>query len=182
MLSIVSVVVVSALGATAVVVVAVASAVVVTRRLRTSVAEPDVALAADLLAAALRAGATLPAALAAAASAAPDDVAVAFNTVADALLSGDDVATAWQHAPRTDGALVDVARACGRGATSGAAVADELARVAARARARRIADRQRRVQRASVLIVLPVGLCLLPAFVLVGVVPLVLAALPSMHS
>lgn len=45
---------------------------------------------------------------------------------------------------------------------------------AARARRRRIAAQMKAVHRLEVLIVVPAGLCLLPAFVLLGVVPVVL--------
>jgi pilus assembly protein TadC len=40
---------------------------------------------------------------------------------------------------------------------------------------------QERVARASVWVVLPLGLCFLPAFVLVGVVPIVMGLLHTLH-
>lgn len=49
-----------------------------------------------------------------------------------------------------------------------------IRRAAAEERRRRAAIRTRAVRRLEVLLVLPTGLCLLPAFVLLGVVPVVL--------
>ena len=57
---------------------------------------------------------------------------------------------------------------------SGAAVAEDLGRVAARLRARRHSRLQQRVQQASVLAVIPLGIFFLPAFVVVAVVPIVI--------
>jgi len=72
-----------------------------------------------------------------------------------------------------------VGRLCSRAAVTGAAVAAELHRVAAAQRTALDTSRRRRLQRASVWLVLPLGLCFLPAFVLVGVVPLVVGAMPA---
>jgi tight adherence protein B len=46
-------------------------------------------------------------------------------------------------------------------------------RAAVEERRRAAAVRQRAVRRLEVLMVLPVGLCLLPAFVLLGIVPVI---------
>jgi hypothetical protein len=61
-----------------------------------------------------------------------------------------------------------------RAAESGAAGAREIHRVSARLRSQRRAELSNRAQRAATWVVLPLGLCFLPAFVLVGVVPLAL--------
>jgi hypothetical protein len=48
-------------------------------------------------------------------------------------------------------------------------------------RAQRRAAAQHRVRQASVWLVVPLGLCFLPAFILVAVVPLVVGLLPSLR-
>jgi pilus assembly protein TadC len=56
-------------------------------------------------------------------------------------------------------------------------MAGALGRVAADLRAARRADAEAAAQRLGVLVVLPLGLCFLPAFLLTGVVPVVVAVL-----
>lgn len=148
------------------------------RRTRTGRPEPDVdlALATELLAACLTAGAGMPDALMTAASAAGPAAGDALQRAASALRMGEPVAAVWAAAARDCAPLADVSRACVRTTMTGAAVASELLRVAARHRADRSALRQRAIGRASVWMVLPLGACFLPAFVLVGVVPVLLAA------
>jgi tight adherence protein B len=60
---------------------------------------------------------------------------------------------------------------------SGAAVVPLLAAAAEEDRRRRAADARAAAARLGVRVVLPTGLCLLPAFVLLAIVPLVLALL-----
>jgi tight adherence protein B len=57
--------------------------------------------------------------------------------------------------------------------TAGLPPAALVRRAAAEERRRAAAVRQRAIRRLEVLLVLPVGLCLLPAFVLLGIVPVV---------
>jgi Flp pilus assembly protein TadB len=63
-----------------------------------------------------------------------------------------------------------------RAAVGGAPVAGALQRLAVDVRATRRAEVQRRVRQVEVRATAPLGACLLPAFVLVGVVPLVVGA------
>jgi len=163
-------------GALAVTAVA-GGAVLARARRQRAEARPDCSIAVDLLAGCLAAGATVPDAVAAAASAAPAKTATALSAVAGALRAGIAPAAAWADLDDA-GVLADVARACARSAATGAGIAAELHRAAERDRSRRRAQRQQRLQRASVWLVLPLGLCFLPAFVLIGVAPLVLAAVP----
>lgn len=121
----------------------------------------------------------MPSALAAARTAAPMRVTLAFANAAAALGRGVDPTATWTQVGVEVPELVAVARLCARAAVSGASIADELHRMAAAHRAALDASRRRRLQRASVWLVLPLGLCFLPAFVLVGVVPLVVGALPG---
>jgi Type II secretion system (T2SS), protein F len=132
----------------------------------------DVPLVADLLAACLAAGATVVDALHAAGAASPE-AATVCRPVADRLAAGATPREAWADwLQRPD--LAAMGRACARGADSGAATTPELRRAADRARAQRRAELTQRAQRAAVWAVLPLGICFLPAFVLVGIVPFAL--------
>ncbi len=70
-----------------------------------------------------------------------------------------------------------VAEAARRSAESGAALARSLTRCADDLRAQSRDRAQARLQRSAVWLVLPLGLCFLPAFLLAGLVPVVLAVL-----
>ena len=140
----------------------------------------DAALCIDLLAAAMGCGAMPAAALRATASGLCGAAGEALAEAATALSLGVDPDVVWDRVATAVPPLRGAARACARAASSGAAVADELFRLAATARADAQVDRRRRLQRAGVWLVLPLGLCFLPAFVLVAVVPVVLAAVPAL--
>jgi Flp pilus assembly protein TadB len=138
-----------------------------------------VALVADLVAGCLSAGTLLPDAVAAAAEGADGALGELCRAVATGLRAGAPPEQAW--APwLADPRLAPIARTAVRTAHSGAATAAELRRTAARLRAQRKALLQQRVRQASVWVVVPLGLCFLPAFVLVAVVPLVAGLLPSL--
>jgi len=159
-----------------------AGVLIVRHQLRRPAAVDDgqIALCLDLLGGTLAAGAGWAAALDAVASAAPDPVGAAFTTAAAALARGEDPSRTWTALGDVVPALSEAARVCARAAVSGAAVADELHRLSAALRARAQVERRRRLQRATVWLVLPLGVCFLPAFVLVGVVPVVVAAVPGL--
>jgi Flp pilus assembly protein TadB len=70
-----------------------------------------------------------------------------------------------------------VAEAARRSAESGAALSRSLTRCADDLRAQSRDCLQARLQRSAVWLVLPLGLCFLPAFLLAGIVPVVLAVL-----
>jgi pilus assembly protein TadC len=131
------------------------------------------ATAVGLLAGCLESGAPPVVALARVADVAPDEVAHAWAPVVGELLLGADPARAWAPALARGGELAALARVMVRSAATGAAAAaalrhlvDDLARER-RARAAAAAES------VAVRIVVPLGLCFLPAFVLVGVVPAV---------
>jgi Type II secretion system (T2SS), protein F len=140
----------------------------------------DAALCIDLLAAAMACGAMPAAALRATASGLRGVAGEALAEAATALSLGANPDLVWRRVATAVPPLRGAARACARAASSGAAVADELFRLAASARADAQVDRRRRLQRAGVWLVLPLGVCFLPAFVLVAVVPVVLAAVPAL--
>jgi pilus assembly protein TadC len=163
-------------------VVALAVAAAIGARLRASdaPAADEVPLGTDLMAACLSAGATPADALSAAADAAGAWMRAAAAPVVRELRLGappEQAWASWLSEPR----LAPLARSCARSGASGAAIAAELARLAARMRARQRAVVHERVARAAVWVVLPLGLCFLPAFVAVGVVPLVLGLLSTLH-
>ena len=154
-----------------------AAAFLIGRRRPTPVSSLDVPLVADLVGACVAAGATVGDALRAAAESSPA-AADACLPVAERLSAGAPAREAW--ASWLDRPELDtVARACVRAADSGAATTHELRRAGDRARAQRRAELARRAHRAGVWAVLPLGICFLPAFVLVGIVPFALGLFGS---
>ncbi|MQA14395.1 MAG: secretion system protein [Pseudonocardiaceae bacterium] len=127
----------------------------------------------DLLAACLRAGLPVPPAVRAVAAGLPDPAGTALRQAAELLALGAGPERAWQPAldcPDT-ARLARIARRSGR---SGTALAASLAALSAEARADAVQRCEARAQRAGVLITGPLGLCFLPAFLVVGVVPVVI--------
>ncbi|WUJ12508.1 type II secretion system F family protein [Actinoplanes sp. NBC_00393] len=136
----------------------------------------DLPLAADLLAAALRAGAPADRAAAAVADALDGPLGGRLQRVARSLRLGAGPAEAWGHLAGVTGADRLVAAAV-RSSASGGALAGALERLAGDLRADRTVAAEAAAQRAGVLIVLPLGLCFLPAFLLAGLVPVLVAVL-----
>lgn len=127
----------------------------------------------DLLAACLRSGLPVPEALRAVAGGMPPGAADALRRTSELIALGADPEEAWR--PATDcPALVPLARAARRTARSGTAMADVAADLASRTRAELGEAAEARAQRAGVLITGPLGLCFLPGFVCLGVVPVVI--------
>jgi Flp pilus assembly protein TadB len=155
--------------------------VLVRPRLSAPLVNPDdVPVVVDLVAGCLSAGASLPDALDAASVAAETALRDACTVVATALRSGAPPEEAWRTW-LADPWLAPVARTAVRTSQTGAAAAADLSRTSTRLRARRRAAAQHRVRQASVWLVVPLGLCFLPAFVLVAVVPLVVGLVPSLR-
>lgn len=127
----------------------------------------------DLLAACLRAGMPVPAAVRAIAAGAPDDAATSLRATADLLALGAAPEEAWAPA-RSSPVTAELARAACRTARSGSALAEVASALAERVRASTGDAAEARAQRAAVLITGPLGLCFLPAFLCLGVVPVVL--------
>ncbi len=86
---------------------------------------------------------------------------------------GGEPAAAWRGLAELPGAG-PLARLLERAGDSGAPAAVPVARLAAEARAERGRAATARARRAGVLITLPVGLLFLPAFLMVGVLPVVI--------
>jgi Flp pilus assembly protein TadB len=169
-----------ALGAAALVVVRVVlgrmePASVRRRRQRISA---DLPLAVDLLAACLRAGRPPDEALVVVAPAVAGPLGELLDQVEHRLRLGADPIDAWRQLA-DEPACASLARAVQRALTSGAALAQTLEHVAADARQERrwTADEQARAVETRA--VVPLGLCFLPAFVLIGIVPTIAGSLSS---
>ncbi|MEV3960788.1 type II secretion system F family protein [Nocardia sp. NPDC050193] len=143
-----------------------------------AVADPvAIATLFDLLAACLRAGLPTAAALRAVAPAAPDSLSDRLQRVADLLALGADPAVAWastesggHSAPEFD-ALARLAR---RSARSGSSLAAIIGELADERRTQVEEAATARAERAGVLIGGPLGLCFLPAFICLGIVPVII--------
>jgi Flp pilus assembly protein TadB len=148
------------------------------RRRRESV-ERDLPAVVHLLATALESGCDVAEALRLVADALPGPATQLLDTVPTRLFLGMPADAAWR--PVLDRPeLAPLGRAMVRAHRSGAPVTDEVARLAdeldRRARAR-VEDKARTV---GVKAAVPLGVCLLPSFLLIGVVPLVAGLLRSL--
>ncbi|MQA09161.1 MAG: type II secretion system protein [Pseudonocardiaceae bacterium] len=126
----------------------------------------------DLLAACLRAGLPVPAAIRAIAGEMPGDAAGGLRASAELLALGAEPERAWQPA-LAHPATAQLARSARRTARSGTALADVSTALAERVRAEINDAAEAKAQRAGVLITGPLGLCFLPAFLCLGVIPVI---------
>jgi Flp pilus assembly protein TadB len=133
----------------------------------------------DLLGVALSAGAAPPTALASVARAVDGPVAEELAAIRHGLTLGRDPVQVWQDAARRPG-LAALGRAMSRAVESGASVSDALHRLAEDLRSSAQAEAEARARTVGVRAAVPLGLCLLPAFVLLGIVPLVAATVGSL--
>ncbi|MEV6607252.1 type II secretion system F family protein [Kutzneria sp. NPDC051319] len=127
----------------------------------------------DLLAACLRAGLPVPTAIRAVAADAPPGCAEVLLRTAELLALGSDPVQAWAPA-LAEPATEALARGARRSARSGTALAEMADGLAQRIRAESADTAEARAQRAAVLITGPLGLCFLPAFLCLGIAPVVL--------
>lgn len=132
------------------------------------------ASAFDVLAACLSAGMAVSSAAAATAASAPPGLAAVLRRASDMLALGADPATAWSN----PGAAVDrhaegLLRLARRSAESGTALAAGVAELAVQSRSDATDVARATAERASVLIAAPLGACYLPAFLCLGIVPVV---------
>ncbi len=136
-----------------------------------------VASSLDVLAVCLAAGMAVSTAAAAIAPSAPPKLARVLRRAADLLGLGADPAVAWStasDAEATVDAQIDaLLRLARRSASSGAALADGVAELADQSRDDAAHAATAAAERAGVLIAGPLGLCFLPAFVCLGIVPVV---------
>lgn len=139
------------------------------RRERRRVAA-DAPLAAELFAACVLGGAEPVAAATVVARAVGGPLGSRLEQVSGAIRLGTEPAVAWSGLA-ADAALAGWGMAMARASSSGAPVARTVLALAEQARAARRAGRSAAVRRVSVWAMLPLGLCFLPAFLLLGVVP-----------
>jgi pilus assembly protein TadC len=130
-------------------------------------------LAADLLAACVAAGAGPVIAAQAVGEALGGPVGQALARGAAEVRLGGEPAGAWRRLAELPGAGA-LARLLERADESGLPAAGPAARLASDARAHWTRAATARARRAGVLISAPVGLCFLPAFIAVGVLPVVI--------
>ncbi|CAJ65190.1 MULTISPECIES: type II secretion system F family protein [Frankia] len=166
----------------------------------------DLPLALDLIAACLRGGGTVVSAMEAVGAANGGVLGRELHRAAEDLAAGADATAACDRliaATVANGRAARLARllrldpraspgsrwtsmmraavaAFDRAQTSGAKPAAALVRLAQRARDEAHAESIAAARRAGVLAVAPLGLCFLPAFLLLGVVPVVLGSLPHL--
>lgn len=135
-----------------------------------------VASSLDVLAVCLRAGMAVATAASATATSAPPRLASVLRRAADLLALGADSSVAWSapvNLRSADGQLDGLLRLARRSSTSGAALAVGVAELAAQSRHDAAAAAAAAAERAGVLIAGPLGVCFLPAFVCLGIVPVV---------
>ncbi|RZS41258.1 type II secretion system (T2SS) protein F [Herbihabitans rhizosphaerae] len=127
----------------------------------------------DLLAACLRAGLPVPTAIRAVAADLPGETGTVLRATSDLLALGAGPEAAWAPTAAHDPTAA-LARGARRTARSGSALAGLAGALATEARSESAEAAEARSQRAGVLITGPLGLCFLPAFVCLGIVPVVI--------
>jgi pilus assembly protein TadC len=133
-----------------------------------------VASSLDVFAACLTSGMTVAGAAAATGSSAPRPLADVLKRAADLLALGAEPATAWSPPGGPgDRRLETLLRLARRSASSGSALADGVAELADQSRLDAGDAARAAAERASVLIAGPLGLCYLPAFICLGILPVV---------
>ncbi|WP_235018026.1 type II secretion system F family protein [Thermomonospora echinospora] len=132
----------------------------------------DLPVTVDLLAACLRGGVSWGEAVESVADAVGGPLGDELRGVAARVRLGADPATAWLLLAE-DPELAPLARTAARTVDSGAALAPALARLAEDRRRAARAAAASRARAAGIRAVAPLGLCFLPAFILLGVVPTV---------
>lgn len=131
----------------------------------------DLPAACDLLGVCLGAGLPVDGALAAVGEAVPGPLGARLTTAAALYRLGAEPRRVWAGVPAE---LAPLGRVLVRAGESGATVVDGLRTLAAESRTAMRAHTEAAVRRAGVWVLAPLGLCFLPAFVCLGVAPLIL--------
>ena len=132
----------------------------------------DLPLAADLMVACFRAGQPISGAIGVTVEAIGGPLGDRLAWVNGQLRLGAAPESAWQVLA-SERSLAPLARTMSRAALSGAPVADVLTRLADDSRQAARAASSAAAQRVGVQAVAPLGLCFLPAFVFLGIIPVV---------
>ena len=130
----------------------------------------ELPMAVDLLSACLRGGGAWHASVEAVAEAVGGPLGDELSRVAARIRLGADPVQEWLNLAK-DPVLAPLGRTAARAATGGAPVAATLARLSRDQRRTAKAAASARARTAGVRAVAPLGLCFLPAFVLLGIVP-----------
>jgi pilus assembly protein TadC len=133
----------------------------------------------ELVAAMLDAGAGIGRALELVAASASARYSDALRPVVAALAIGADWDTAWRSSAVRLPEILELRDALGFAALTGAPSSAILYAQAARLRRERFRTAEKRAASLGVKLVVPLGLCSLPAFICLGVVPVLLALVPS---
>lgn len=149
------------------------------RRLARDPGLRDTAMMLELIGAMLDAGAGLGRSLELVAVLAAPELNRPLRPVVSALGIGADWDTAWRSSEARSPELLALRDALGFAALTGAPSSAILFAQAARMRRARFRAAEKRAAALGVKLVVPLGLCSLPAFVCLGVVPVLLAMLPA---
>lgn len=139
----------------------------------------DTAMMLELVAAMLDAGSGIGRSLELVAASASTDYRKALRPVVSALAIGADWETAWRSSEVRLPGILELRDALGFAALTGAPSSAILYAQAARLRRGRFRAAEKRAASLGVKLVIPLGLCSLPAFICLGVVPVLLALVPS---
>lgn len=142
----------------------------------------DAPVLLELAAAMLEAGSSLDHALEVLGEVCGGTTGSSLRTVVSALRLGADWEQAWTaaHAGKRDVVVAQLQSALTFAATTGAPSSALLSAQAQQLRRRSHREAEQRAAALGVKLVLPMGSCSLPAFVCIGVLPVLLALLPAM--
>lgn len=132
-----------------------------------------------LVGCALESGCSVADALATAADAHPGPAADALRPAVHRLRLGVEPQAVWGDVDAASG-LQPLARALSRSARTGADVSVGVVRLADELAERRRADATDRARRVGVAAAVPLGVCLLPSFLLLGIVPMAVGLVSSL--
>ena len=139
----------------------------------------DTAMMLELVAAMLDAGSSIGRSLELVAISASAQYSDSLRPVVSALAIGADWDTAWRSSAVRLPEILELRDALGFAALTGAPSSAILYAQAARLRRERFRAAEKRAASLGVKLVVPLGLCSLPAFICLGVVPVLLALVPS---
>lgn len=139
----------------------------------------DTAMMLELIGAMLDAGAGLGRSLELVAALAAPEFSAPLRPVVSALAIGADWETAWRGSGRRSPRLLALRDALGFAALTGAPSSAILYAQAARIRREQFRAAEKEAAALGVKLVVPLGLCSLPAFLCLGVAPVLLAMWPA---
>lgn len=139
----------------------------------------DTAMMLELVGAMLDAGSGIGRSLELVAVSASTEYSRSLRPVVSALSVGADWATAWRSSEVRLPEILELRDALGFAALTGAPSSAILYAQAARLRRARFRAAEKRAASLGVKLVIPLGLCSLPAFICLGVVPVLLALVPD---